>query len=591
MDEKIENYKNPKIPELPTNNIKAKDELEKTKKELEELKKYIIKKYPFTLSLSILPPQSIDLFIEEEEVPKETEKHIHLYMLIPEKHYKDIPKIKEDIIRKIEEKKDRKIWLQIKTPVDVFEACLDSRFELVNAIGLSFPIYDTGFLDALRVAEIHKALVLKKFDKYVVSYVIAGSLVRGEATKTSDVDVFIIINDTDVKRMSRIELKERLRAQIYQMVSEASFLAGAKNKLEPQIYLLTEFWDSVKDAVPVMFTFIRDGFPLHDRGTFLPWKALLRMGKLKPSPEAINMFMSSGDQGTKRAHRALMDILVHDIYWSALTPSQGILMLYGLAPPTPKQTVKEMERVFLKKEKILEKKYIDTLAEVVKLYKDYEHGRLKEISGKEIDRLLKNTEEYLERLKELRKEIEKKAEERTIENLYEQVFELLEKIFKKKTKKALLEEFEKEFVKKGVFTARQLEALNKIIKAKSEIKKKNIGFQKVDEIRKESANLINGLQTYIQIKDIEENKNKKMLLEYSKSEQKETAELILTGENLFVIEKENVLKISNKVEKSNMEEVIEELEKNKEKRITDLNYTQIKLLNQYYGNFTIKLIR
>ena len=63
------------IPESPT---EAKKEMEKTKKELDKLKNFIVKKYPFTQSLSILPPQAIKLFIDEEEVPKETEKYIHL---------------------------------------------------------------------------------------------------------------------------------------------------------------------------------------------------------------------------------------------------------------------------------------------------------------------------------------------------------------------------------------------------------------------------------------------------------------------------------------------------------------------------------
>ena len=73
---------------------------------------------------------------------------------------------------------------------------MDQKFELSGAISMSYPLYDTGILGALRVAEVHKSLVLQKFEKYVVSYVIGGSLVRGDAIKTSDVDVFVIINDT-----------------------------------------------------------------------------------------------------------------------------------------------------------------------------------------------------------------------------------------------------------------------------------------------------------------------------------------------------------------------------------------------------------
>ena len=40
-----------------------------------------------------------------------------------------------------------------------------------------------------------------------------------------------------------------------------------ENILNVQVYLLTEFWEKVKDAEPVIFTFIRDGVPLYDRGT------------------------------------------------------------------------------------------------------------------------------------------------------------------------------------------------------------------------------------------------------------------------------------------------------------------------------------
>ena len=303
MDLDMKYNKNPSIPE---NTVESKKEMDKTKKELENIKKFITKKFPFTQSISILPPQAIPMFIEEEEVPKETEKYLHLHIIVPEEKLKQIPTIKKEIVTQtdlIQKKLGQKIWIHVKTPVDVWEICLDSKFNLSDAIAMSLPLYDKGFLGALRVASIHKSLVVQKFEKYVVSYVIGGSLTRGEAIPTSDIDVFVIINDTDVKKMPRLELKERLRAMIYDRVVQAEQLAGVKNKLSPQIYLLTDFWESVKDAHPVIFTFIRDGIPLYDRHTFMPWKALLKMGKLKPSPEAIDMFMSMGDNTVKRAKR------------------------------------------------------------------------------------------------------------------------------------------------------------------------------------------------------------------------------------------------------------------------------------------------
>ena len=502
LDRKYSNKK----PIVPESSEKIQKDMEKTKKELEKLKSFIMKKYAYTQAISILPPVAIKKFIDEEEIPKETEKYIHIYMIIPEEKIKEIPKIKQEIIGQIGK---QKIWLQIKTPVDVWENCLDSKFELTSAIAMSFPLYDKGILGALRVAEIHKSLVLQKFEKYVVSYVIGGSLVTGEAIKTSDVDVFVIINDTDVKRMPRLELKERLRGIIYQYVAEASALAGVKNKLSPQIYLLTDFWESVKDAHPVIFTFIRDGIPIYDRGTFMPWKALLKMGKLKPSPEAIDMFMSMGDKTVKRAKMALLDIVIQDIYWGITTPSQALLMLYGLPPPAPKHLVAEMKKIFVDKEKILEKKYINILENVVGIYKDYEHEKIKEIKGVEVDKLIKDTEDYLKRLKELREQIEKRTSEKTIEQIYADIFSILKGMLKNKTQSAMIEEFDKVLVKKGKMSPQDLRILKAIVVARADFKKGKLNVHKVDDARKSASILINDLIEYNQRCELENNKEEK----------------------------------------------------------------------------------
>ena len=485
---------------VPEDSEKTQKDMEKTKKALEKLKSFIVKKFSFTKSISILPPASIKLFIEEEEVPKETDKHMHLFIIIPEDKLKQVPKMKEEIIKQIGKEK---VWIQIKTPVDVWENCLDSKFELTNAVGMSYPLYDKGFLKCLRLAEIHKSLVLQKFEKYVVSYVLGGSLVRGDVVKESDIDVFIIINDTDVKRMPRLELKERLRGMILQYISEASALAGVKeNILNVQIYLLTEFWECVKDANPVMFTFIRDGVPIYDQGTFMPWKSLLKMGKLKPSPESIDLFMSMGDKTTKRAKSALLDIVIHELYWGITTPSQALLMLYGLPPPTPKQIVSEMKKIFVEKEKMLEKKYINILEKIVGFYKDYEHEKVKEIKGAEVDKLVEDTEAYLKRLKELREQIEKRAQEKTIEQIYKDAFELLKIMLGRKSKDTLVLDFENKFVKKGLFSPQHLRVLKKIIGARADFKKGKLNSHKVDEARKNASILINDLIEYNQRCDI-----------------------------------------------------------------------------------------
>ena len=576
------------VPEAPTS---EKDKSgDKIKKELDKLKGYILKKYPFTKAISILPPQSIKDFIEEEtenlnkEQIEKLQKKVHLNIIIPDEKVKDIYKIKKDIIEQIEKSK-QEIWIYMRTPSEIWEICTDQKFELYAAMAMSFPLHDKGILGAMRVTEIHKSLVLQKFEKYVVSYVLGGSLIRGEASKDSDVDVFVIINDTDVKRMPRLELKERLRGIIYQYVGEASALAGVNNKLEPQIYLLTDFWEAVKDAHPVMFTFIRDGVPIYDRGTFMPWKALLKMGKLKPSPEAIDMFMSMGDGVIPRSKRTLLSDIFVNIFWGITTPAQALLMLNGCPPPNAKkELVRDFKREFLDT-KMIEKKYIDFMEKVINIWRDYEHEKIKEISGTEIDKLLKETEGFLKRLKELRTQIDKKAQEKIIEKIYSDTINLLSAIFWKKSQQQLVLEFEKNLVKKGKMTQQHLRILKNIIAARTEFKKGKLDAHKVDNARKEASTLINDLIEFSQRRDMALLEKRRMKIKFKQG----SGELLLSGENAFLFRQNKVFKITSKLEDSNMEEVSKSREDQKNKKDVGFNSKVFDVLKKELGEFEVLL--
>ena len=144
--------------------------------------------------------------------------------------------------------------------------------------------------------------------------------------------------------MTRAELKDKLRAIIISMGYDAKAITGVDREFHIQVYILTDFWDSLKEAHPVIFDLLRDGVPLFDRGIFMPWKQLLKMGKIKPSEEAIDMFMNSGEQMLNRVKYKLRDIAMEDIFLAILTPSQAALMTYGLPPPAPKETPGEIGR-------------------------------------------------------------------------------------------------------------------------------------------------------------------------------------------------------------------------------------------------------
>jgi len=568
-----------------------KKDMEKTRKELEDFQKKIIKKYNFIMAIGILPPQACEKIEEEEQVPIEEckKKPIHILVLIPEDNFKEMQKIKADLVKDAKDLK-QKIWVHIKTPVDVWNYCLDGKYDIAEAIGMAFPLYDKGFLGSLRVSVIHKSLVLRKFERYVVSYVIAGSLVRGDATKTSDIDVFCIVDDTDVKRMPRLELKEKLRSIIYSYIVEASELAGVKNKLNVQIYILTEFWESVKDAHPVIFTFIRDGVPLYDKGTFMPWKLLLKMGKLKPSPEAIDMFMSMGDKVATTVKRVLTDLIIGDIYWGVLTPSQALLMLYGLPPPTAKEAPNIFRETFVEKEKLLESKYADILEKIVQTYKDFEHEKIKDgdLKGVDVDKFLKDAEDFIKRLKELREQIEKRSQEKTIEDIYKQVFDMLKTIFGNLNEEGLIRGFESEFVRKGKLPEFYSKILKDIVNVKKEFKKGKMKRNEVEEARKNASSLINHLIEYNQRCELVELRKGRMIL---KSKDKEY-ELVLGENKAFLIDKGKVSKMDiekGKLVDSNVEELTKALEEQKKKKGVSVDERVFEVLRKLIGRFEILL--
>ncbi len=541
----------------------AQDKLKDIKDKLDKYQKELLNKFDkYVEGLALMPPEK-----KEGEENKETDK-INVLILIDDSDSQKMSKAElkeklEAIMIKMAKDIDERLTPQIIILSELWQSCYDGKTELLQMIALSAPVHDSGMLAAIKIAEIHKTMVLKKFEKYIVSYVLSGSLIRGQATTTSDIDVFVVIDDTDVKKMTRAELKDKLRAIIIGMGIEAGEMTGIKNKLNIQVYILTDFWDSLKEANPIIFTLLRDGVPFYDRGIFMPWKQLLKMGKIKPSQEAIDMFMSSGEQMLKRVHHKIKDIGMEDIFYAILTPSQSALMLFGVAPPTPRETAKLMKDIFVKKEKLLEEKYVKMLENVIKTRKDLEHGTKKEITGKEIDNMLNNAEKYLKRVKRLFTQIEKIKEEEGMLHIYESTVTVIRDVLKlegieKVSDSDIIEKFKKEMVLLGKIPEKYLRILKDIVKAKKDYDNKKLTRQEVEQVRKESADFIKFVVEYMQRKRGKEIDRAKIRIKYGNNK---FGEVILLDKNAFIIhdiDAEDKKISKGKVEKDGNIDVVKE---------------------------------
>ena len=524
----------PQIPQMPTKedlDPKAAEKFYKThKKNIDKFKAEALKVSKKFIGLSVLPPR------------KDKKELIDIMLLTDDSHLKIHEKFKfrEDLMRKLQEvasKVDKNIIPDVVILEELWQNCYDGKYDLVQLISAGHHVFDKGMLAAIKISLVHKSMVLKKFEKYIVSYVLAGSLVQGRATEKSDIDVCIIIDDTDVKKMTRVELREKLRAIILGMGTEAGMVTGIKNKINIQVWILTDFWDGVKEANPVYFTFLRDGIPFFDKGTFMPLKMLLKMGKVKPSQESIDLHMNSGEQMLKRMQFKLNEMGMEDMFWATLNPSQAALMLYGLPPPTPKETPELLREIFVKKEKLLEEEYIKILEKIIKTRKDMEHNPKLDISGKEIDDLMKGAKRYLDRIKKLFEQIQKENEKDSVAKVYEEAIEAMRDALRLEGIENVKDDevetkFKNNLITTGKISQKALRIFRELAKAKTDYEKNKLTKAEVEKVKREVPQLMRSILDYVNRARGKEIAKTKIRIKHGEK----FAEVTLLGDKAFIVD-------------------------------------------------------
>ena len=588
-----------------------KERFKTTKNNLTKFKSDILKKFSkYILGIALLPfPKIIDEDFKEEpkqqeDIPgekqnseeKNNKNKYGVLILIDDSDSKKISKFElkdklTAIINKSAKNIDQNLIASVMLLSELRENCFDGKYAVLDAIALCAIFYDPNdVLAALKISEVHKKMTIKKFEKYVVSYVAAGSLFRGE--KSNDIDVYIVVDDTDVKKMTRGELKDKLRAIIIDMGFTARSITGVAKALHVQVYILTDFWESLKEASPVIFTLLRDGIPLYDRGVFMPWKLLLQMGRIKPSPEAIDMHIDIADKLVQRARGKILSVVGEDLYYAALNPAQAALMLYGIPPPTHRETIKLLEDIFVKKEKLLEKRYVDILDKTFKYFKDIEHGKIKDISGKEVDKLLTNVEDYIKRLNKLFDEIDKKTEKKRVLEFYESCISISQDVLNANNIKGSIEKGFEEFVKKGKIPEKFLTILKSVIKAKKDYEKGKIKKQEVEKVGRDANFFIRTMVEILQRRRSIDLERAKVRVKYGENK---FGDIIILNNIVFIIKdihnkESDILKgafLDNncigELKKSELKEMEEDLKNIKEIKKVSFNENTFNDLKKIFG--------
>ena len=421
---------------------------------------------------------------------------------------------------------------------EIWNSVTRGQTSLLSALTAGKIIYDDGnWIKSLKASELHKNRIVSKFEKYVVSYVIAGSLIRGEAHEYSDLDVSIIIDDTDVTKTTSGELKLKLRNIASNEARIAEKDSGlTKPILNVQVWILSEFWTGLKRAEPVFYTTLRDGVPIYDRGMFSPWKLMLQRGQLIPSPESIRRYIDDGKKYIDRMNMKVKSIATDDLFWSIVYPSQGILMLLGVPPGSPNQVANQINE-HLVKANLLDRKYYQTYVKINKLRKDLEYGKLKDVNNSKIVQLIDESIKYIEAINNLYDKIEIKIIRNKMSKLETRTKEDILSILKlsgiSSKKSNAINSFKQEILEKGFARSNYLDLIDKLYNTDT----KNISLSELDsldfklnELRNQTIDLINTKKSNI---------SNTMFIKYKKNEVYYTAKIWLFSDKLFIIKDMN----------------------------------------------------
>jgi uncharacterized protein (UPF0332 family)/predicted nucleotidyltransferase len=325
----------------------------------------------------------------------------------------------------------------------------------------------------LKSSEKFKDKILEMFKNYIKAIVVWGSVTRGDFTGKSDVDIYIIFDDTKFPLKKFEEIRNKIDNDIY------SAATSVDPRLHPQpILALTEFIKGIRYTHPLFFNIVREGYAIYDTGFFIPMRKLLELGEFPITPEAAHMRIDSVPKRIERVKNVKLYMIAEDMYYAMLDAAQAVLMYVGVGPPPPKIAANTL-RENLVKPGMLEEEYAKMLEDITDFRKKVEHKEVKDIPGAEVDAWIAKTEKYIERFEKLLKDLETNRKSYDIEKNYEVMVKASVaalKTLKKMPEEAdkLSDAFKKYLVDAGLVNPMYSEIFEKVMNMKKLLDEKNI---------------------------------------------------------------------------------------------------------------------
>ena len=263
--------------------------------------------------------------------------------------------------------------------------------------------------------------LIVKFKKSVKSVIVYGSTAKGTHKETSDIDVFVIMDDTKVDGNIPQEVKDRIWNEMLALAKQTNTTYKLKEGqgITLQAFMfLTEFWENIRVAEPVLVAILRHGVPVFDVGLFMPAKRMLQRGKIPTTKEAVDQKLNAAPEFVKYALGRIKSS-GHYMEQAMATAGNAALMFIGRMPQNKEDVPGAIKESFCD-QKLLEERYAVEAQKIRDFAKKLEHIRDEEIIGlgAEVDATLKMTDDFVKRMTSLIKEVDQKKKGSVLMNTY-----------------------------------------------------------------------------------------------------------------------------------------------------------------------------
>ncbi len=256
-------------------------------------------------------------------------------------------------------------------------------------------------LKRFKIVEEYARELLQEFRKSLKAVVVYGSTAKKKHKKTSDIDTFVILDDTKIEEDIPYEVKDKIQRDLQRIAARID-----KNITIQAFMFLTEFWEAVRNVNPVVIEILRSGIPVYDVGVFLPAKRMLQRGKIPMTHEAVEQRLYVAPQHLEMANYRLRSV-AHYLEQAMASAGQAPLMFIGRMPPGKENVPKELEEHFVSRG-LLEPEYAKMAQEIHDFAKEVEHykdDKPIEGLGARVDEYIEKTHKFIERMKRLVEEM------------------------------------------------------------------------------------------------------------------------------------------------------------------------------------------